>query len=171
DQSGLYLIDAKKSDKYMGYCNGGPSIPNNVGTVQIFTETIAAFVRAKNKGVPKANWLIYEVKLQQIIAHELLHGNNVCHHGEGDEGNPSTYDKPNGLRSGNVNCIMRYDNIGYTILSIPETPGAILCDSRAGTGYNEKGKHIKDALLNRGDCIHQLRVSAKGGIPKICGNK
>ncbi|MBK6635583.1 MAG: hypothetical protein IPG38_15980 [Chitinophagaceae bacterium] len=47
DQGGLYLIDSKKSDKYI-LLQRGPSIPSYVGAVQIFTESIAAMVNAKN---------------------------------------------------------------------------------------------------------------------------
>ena len=81
------------------------------------------------------------------------------------------FDLIHGLRSGNVSCVMRYDNIGTPLSREPEAIGSILCTSAAGTGYNANGQHFQDAATNRGNCKGQIRISAKGGVPKSCGNR
>jgi hypothetical protein len=80
--------------------------------------------------------------------------------------------------------VMRYDNVGDITFPgyIPEPVGSILCSSYEGSGYNKPdtirdnaGKIIKikqngkgDAALKRGDCLHQLRVSARPINPPAC---
>lgn len=87
----------------------------------------------------RTDGLVFETKLPQIVAHELCHALNVYHHGE------RIHDI--GLTSGNLNCIMRYDNYNRT----DETPGTLLCIGIDGANV-EKG---------RGKCLKQIRVSGR----------
>ena len=87
----------------------------------------------------KTDALVFETKLPQIAAHELCHALNVYHHGEKKHAV--------GLTSGNVNCIMRYDNTDRS----DETPGKSLCTGVDGA--NNK--------LDRGRCALQIRVSGR----------
>jgi hypothetical protein len=111
-------------------------------------------------------------KMQAVVAHELLHGNNVCHHGEGNPEVENSFDLKQGLRSGNTSCVMRYDNVGTVLRGFdPEAIGFDLCDSAAGTGYNANGGAFGNAAAKRGNCEGQIRVSGKGNPPKSCGNR
>ena len=117
-----------------------------------------------------------KVKLATVVAHELCHGNNICHHGEGDESVEYDNATRNPLRSGNISCVMRYDNhrkegTGWYVGYLPETPGTILCTSAAGTGYNVNGGAHKDADPGRGNCAGQIRISGVGAIPPPCPKK
>ena len=84
-----------------------------------------------------------------------------------------------GLRSGDVRCIMRYDNVGTPVPNTPnpEAIGSIMCTSATGTGYNtpdtirnnrgqiqrirERGYGNANVKDQRGNCIHQVRISGK----------
>ena len=130
-------------------------------------------------------------KMRSVIAHELLHACNVCHHGEkaanpDDDG--ATMNNLHGLRSGDVACVMRYDNVGTPVDAqcrpvaqkdaVPEAFGNSLCTSATGTGYNTPGSHTErkngvlvtvvdekcfgNAAEHRGNCAGQFRVSGKG---------
>lgn len=98
----------------------------------------------------RTDGLVFDTKLPQIVAHELCHALNVYHHGEKKHAI--------GLTSGNLNCIMRYDNYNRS----DETPGNLLCIGIEGANA-EKG---------RGKCLKQIRVSGRiqteypGGYPK-----
>jgi hypothetical protein len=177
DQAGLYLVDRGKADKLMGLAlssNGKPTTPNFEVEIQIYTDNIKKHCETFK--------LDEKEKTAAVVAHELLHGNNVCHHGEGNEAVEKSHDLPQGLRSGDIYCVMHYDNSGFQrdINYIPEPIGTKLCSSNAGTGYNapenkgkDKEKHLYfgPAAEGKGNCAGQLRVSGRGGQPTSCGNR
>ncbi len=174
EQRGLHLKDHGTHSSLLGIAyssTGQPTVPNAEIEIKVFTTKIHAVVDAKNKGVADKDKLSYADKLAAIVAHELLHGNNVCHHGEGDPDVEKSSDLINGLRSGNVGCVMRYDNVGTPLSKIPEKPGTDMCTSAGGTGYNAGGQRFRNAASGRGNCKGQIRVSGAGGIPKSCGNR
>jgi hypothetical protein len=95
-------------------------------------------------------------QLPTTIAHELGHSVNLIHHGEEalhNHGGSTKSDRAGHETSGDVNCVMRYDNVyeqwchpkvpgpGCCIHSIPEleVPGNTFCDSQTGTGCNASG--------------------------------
>lgn len=184
DQSSIRMINGGRNDKFLGLTetvNNHPAPPNWVKEVNIYTQSIANMARLKA--------LNYNNKLAQVIAHELCHANNVYHHGEGDERNQgnSFYDLPQfgGLRSGNFDCIMRYDNVGTPVPNTPqpEAIGSLLCTSHVGTGYNkpdttfnrrgqiqqirQRGYGNANEKDKRGSCLHQIRISGRDpGYPK-----
>jgi hypothetical protein len=167
DQLGLRLIvdpDSSHSG-LVGYTfttvtPEGPAPPNWVDHISIYTTRLQTACTRKN--------IVYATKLAQIIAHELCHGNNVFHHGEGDAQIDVQADALHGLRSGDVGCVMRYDNTGTTIAGFrPEVIGSALCTSAAGTGYNAQGQHFGNAAAKRGNCTGQIRISGKNaGFPR-----
>jgi hypothetical protein len=113
--------------------------------------------------------------LSNTIAHELGHAIDLWHHGREEEhehGNPKrTSELVGGVTSGNVSCIMRYDNYhtrwchhtgaSWCRHRIPgnETPGNIFCNSSNGTGCNAIRNHFSnDASANRGNCKSHIKV-------------
>lgn len=97
--------------------NGKPTIPNFENEISIYKDKIIE--------VCKKFGLDEKKKIQAVVAHELLHANNVCHHGEGDESVEKSHDLLHGLRSGDIYCVMHYDNSGNNrdIDFIPEPLG------------------------------------------------
>jgi hypothetical protein len=188
-QYGLFLkdyLEEKKGSKLMGKAfnisqkekeRTRPSPPNWEFQIRIYSTAITTFCADKKLNEAE--------KKKQVIAHELFHGCNVCHHGEAP-GESTDFDLPRygGLRSGDVNCVMRYDNMtdGKKFPAnapvLPEKTGDILCSSWAGTGYNKPDtnfvtekitqKGMGDAALNRGACDLQIRISMRGGQPPEC---
>ncbi len=174
EQRGLHLVDKGTHSGLLGIAyssTGQPTVPNAEIEIRLYTTKIKALVDRVNKGVDDKDKLVYADKLAAVVAHELLHGNNVCHHGEGNPEVEKSQDLIHGLRSGNVDCVMRYDNVGTPLSKIPEKPGTTTCASAAGTGYNAGGQRFQDAADKRGNCKGQIRVSGAGGIPKSCGNR
>ncbi len=167
DQMGLHLVDLGDHSSLLGIAFsplGQPTIPNMENQIRIYTGKIQSVAEKRN--------INYTDKLSAVVAHELLHGNNVCHHGEGDPGSENSFDKIRGLRSGNVSCVMRYDNVGTIIQGFnPEEIGSALCNSPSGTGYNASNQRFRDAADKRGNCKGQIRVSGVGKVPKSCGNR
>lgn len=169
DQRGLRLLNLGNHGSLLGIAVSEgklePTIPN-------FEREIRIYVTKINKVIKDRKITDSAGKINAVVAHELLHGNNVCHHGEGDDTKENDFDLPQGLRSGNVSCVMRYDNVGTVRKGFnPEAVGSSLCSSAAGTGYNANGQAYGNAAAKRGDCKHQIRVSGKGGRPKSCGNR
>ncbi len=174
EQRGLHLVDKGTHSSLLGIAyssTGQPTVPNAEIEIRLYTTKIKASVDRVNTGVAEKDKLVYSDKLAAVVAHELLHGNNVCHHGEGDPEIEKAFDLIHGLRSGDVVCVMRYDNVGTPLSRIPEKPGISMCISAAGTGYNAGGLHFQSAAAGRGNCKTQIRVSGAGGIPKSCGNR
>ncbi len=169
NQMGLRLVDKLTHSSLLGIAvsvTNQPAIPNQEVEIIVYSKKIAE--ACKKRGLEDK---IAE-KMRAVIAHELLHGNNVCHHGEGDPGLEKQADAVNGLRSGNVACVMRYDNVGTIIRNHnPEAIGSSLCTSAAGTGYNINGQLFGNAAAKRGNCKTQIRVSGKGNPPRSCGNR
>jgi len=167
NQMGLHLADKHRSGSLLGIAysaTGQPTIPNQEIQIRIYSLKIAESCEARK--IDPGD------KTVQVVAHELLHGNNVCHHGEQDPAVEKSFDLKQGLRSGNVNCVMRYDNVGTVVPGFdPEAIGSGICDSSAGTGYNAAGKLFGDAAAKRGNCKGQIRVSGKVASPKTCGNR
>ncbi len=169
NQMGLRLVDRHRNGNLLGIAystTGQPTIPNQEIEIRIYGLKIAESCDAKKIKEKLAE------KIAAVVAHELLHGNNVCHHGEQDASVENSFNLIHGLRSGNVSCVMRYDNVGTPIKDYdPEAIGSDLCSSPAGTGYNANGKFFQDAGSKRGNCKGQIRVSGKGSPPKSCGNR
>ncbi len=169
DQKGLRLIDKGNHSSLLGIAvmtTNQPGIPNQGIEVRIYSGKIAEVCRKKDMMDKLA------VKIVAVAAHELLHANNVCHHGEQNPETENSFNLRQGLRSGNVSCVMRYDNVGTPIRGFdPEAIGSSLCSSAAGTGYNANGNTFGDAAANRGNCKGQIRISGRGTPPKSCGNR
>ncbi len=140
-----------------------PTRPNEQLAELIFTEKIAAVCIERRIDLNQ--------KIESVTAHELLHGNNVCHHGEGDYRVPGEANRRQGLRSGNMDCVMRYANKDPIPGHPVEPIGSTLCTSPTGTGYNASNRNFGDAAAGRGNCAGQIRISGKGSPPKPCGEK
>ena len=150
NQLGIFLHNAVTHATLLG--NTFPTVapPNWVQKVELYTDRITTFCTARGLNVNE--------KLLQVTAHELGHACNVYHHGEGNPDIPATFNAVHGLRSGNISCIMRYDNV---VIGQAETIGSIFCTSAAGTGTNANNQNFGDAnvRLCRGNCLGQFRVS------------
>lgn len=142
--------------------------PNWIYEIRINKDAI--FGKEKLKGYdPK-------LKLAQVVAHELCHGINICHHGDGDLNKETDFDMINGVCSGDIDCVMRYDNSGTHNMGkngdkvIPETIGSKLCISPVGTGYNTTSKKpgYGDAAPGRGNCLNQMQITGFGIQPIAC---
>ena len=175
DQKGLRLIDAGDNAGLLGIACADNScpLPGTVGPpnwiyeIRIFTKAIARKCTVRGQV-----YIVYKTKLAQVVAHELCHGNNVCHHGDGNPNIEGDFNKINGLRSGEYNCIMRYDNSGTKILpgGAAEIPGNILCTGPLGTEYNTPGRRpgFESAAQGRGNCVEQIQITGVGGKPVTC---
>ncbi|MEO7984440.1 MAG: hypothetical protein ABI688_10200, partial [Bacteroidota bacterium] len=202
-QKGLYLYDGKSDPKHlnrMGIAKsktGSPARPNDEEAIIIYSEAIRRNIhktdsiadswnndpalQLKFKG-KKFGHLDPDAKLATVVAHELLHGNGVWHHGEGDDNLDVSHDAMNGLRSGDISCVMRYDNTGTKIKLpefFPEKPGDNLCTDATGTSYNapemvlDGNKNTKvvdrgygNCRAGRGKCDAQIRISGVDPPPK-----
>jgi hypothetical protein len=151
---------------------GSPAPPNWVKNVAVYKG------RIEKMKLVKDGFLTYTDKSQQVVAHELGHAVNTYHHGEatGSAGNYN-FDVVHGPRSGNVSCIMRYDNkdvfpcqnLQDTEITVGtktrkakvEPTGTIFCTNAAGTGYNANNQCFGDCATGRGNCVHQFRVSGR----------
>ncbi len=166
DQMGLFLKDGGHHSSLLGVAVSRtmePSIPNLEVEIIVYTQKISESCRSRNMGDSIAK------KTAAVTAHELLHGNNVCHHGEGNPALERSADARNGLRSGNMNCVMRYDNTGTAIRGFtPEAVGSDLCTDPAGTGYNAGGNGFGNAAVGRGNCRGLIRISGRVNPPKPC---
>jgi hypothetical protein len=149
-----------------------PAPPNWVKNVAVYKK------RLEDMKLVKDGFLTYTDKSQQVVAHELGHAVNTYHHGEatGTEGNYN-YNVVQGPRSGNVTCIMRYDNkdvapcqnLVETEITVGtktkkakvEPTGTIFCTAAAGTGYNTNNQCFGNCAAGRGNCVKQFRVSGR----------
>ena len=113
------------------------------------------------------------------IAHELGHCVSLKHHGQLPSHNHGpTSDPSGGVTSGDVNCVMRYDNYrliwchvtgaSHCIHKIPrpDNPGTTFCDSQDGNGCNASGSNkdgddcafTNDASADVGECKNRIKV-------------
>ncbi|HXH19135.1 MAG TPA: hypothetical protein VNJ07_08625, partial [Chitinophagales bacterium] len=150
-QRGLHLVDGGNSTELLGIAlgdNNRPNPPNWELRIVVYTNAIQRHCTARR--------LNYNTKLTQVTSHELGHGCNVFHHGETNGAN--------GLRSGDLSCIMRYDNQGAAV----ETPGSIFCTGANGTGANQNpnpNAGFGACANGRGNCIAQFRVNHNTPYP------
>lgn len=112
--------------------------------------------------------------LGSIIAHELSHGCDVPHHGEGaiDPSPQGRLDAAGQTTSGETQCFMRYDNSAdywvqnqqaYAIHAKgkKEPPGDHFCQTTSGNGCNVQtrgGVTAQNDATTGGDCRHKLAV-------------
>ena len=149
DQRGLYLRNGGSHSSLLGIANTTtrqPAPPNWVINVTVYKRKV-------DKVAEKLEINVAD-KLSAVTAHELGHACNTYHHGKSPEGSPGN---KHGVCSGNVSCIMRYDNRCQK----PEAIGSILCTSAAGTGYNAGDANYGNAATGFGNCNAQHRVSGK----------
>lgn len=172
-QHGLWLRNKNMPGLYGMACGGTNGPPKNKTHICINVAVNTAAGEPANR-------------LANSIGHELCHGLNIWHHGEGGNHNCGdgtwnyTANSQGRLTSGNINCIMRYDQYAVawchgaahhnhkyaTITAQPDGSGRItyndpvgtlLCKTSAGTGLNNAGAgHINNAT--RGNCQGQLKV-------------
>jgi hypothetical protein len=181
DQHGLRLVNentGEAADAY-GYTYGdGPGLPRVTVKVAINRDNCTDVGEHANQ-------------LKCTIAHELGHSVNLVHHGEevyvGNvlqvHNHGGTKTEPAGrTTSGDVDCVMRYDNYECTQWCHPkvpgpgccvhsirasgstEAPGTTFCDSQDGTGCNASGSNSdgdacafsNDAQV--GNCKGHIRV-------------
>jgi hypothetical protein len=114
--------------------------------------------------------------LNCTVAHELGHAVYVQHHGDsgwcGDclaRVPKEYYDQSGSLTSGNVTCLMRYNDYGWGwchkvggacdnhARSNPDHPGNTFCTSAIGTGCNVIAGHFRNDA-SRGNCKGQIKV-------------
>ena len=160
EQHGLWLRNRNMPGLYGMSCGGNNGPPRNKTHICI-NKSIC-----EGAGEP-AN------RLSNTIAHELAHGLNVWHHGEGGNHNCGgrTHNSQGKLTSGVENCIMRYDKYAagwchgahhrhsYTNAagSLVDTTGTEFCTSANATGRNNRGAgHVNNA--EKGNCLGQFRV-------------
>ncbi len=172
NQRALRLVDGGDYSGLLGIACGASDCPppgtvappNWIYEIRIYSTAIARACSLRGMN-PKE-------KMAQVIAHELCHGINICHHGEGNPNIEGDFEKLHGLRSGDINCIMRYDNAGkkITLQGTAETIGSDLCSSPEGTGYNLPGNRpgFERARTGAGNCIHQIHVTGAGAKPVPC---
>ncbi|HRZ42891.1 MAG TPA: hypothetical protein P5228_09345 [Bacteroidales bacterium] len=145
-----------------------PAPPNWVYEVRINKNAIEQLEHVK------FGFLTYEDKSQSVVAHELGHAINAPHHGEKTN---NSNDIKHGPRSGDVGCIMRYDNQtvltcqnlapteiiykGKTKKAFVEPVGTKFCTTSDGTGYNSNDSCFGDCAGGRGKCREKLRVSGR----------
>jgi hypothetical protein len=175
-QKGLLIKKANTAEQgLLGYTFAIPPHPDEPGPPNwilrsdIYTANIQNF--STRMGVNLAD------KTNQVCAHELCHALNVYHHGTGTN-DAKGRNTCHGLRSGSMDCIMRYDNLTPTVKGfIPEQIGNILCNSRTGTGYNAHEQCVLpadpdaqngpanisfgNAAAKHGNCIGQIRISCR----------
>ena len=171
-QHGLWLRNQNMPGLYGRACGGANGPPKNKTHICINVAVNTAAGEPANR-------------LANSIGHELCHGLNIWHHGEGGNhacGNASwnfTANSQGRLTSGNISCIMRYDQYAIawchdahhthmyaTLTAQPDGTvnvvyndpvGTMLCKDNAGTGLNNAGAgHINNAT--RGNCQGQLKV-------------
>jgi len=114
-------------------------------------------------------------RLSNTIAHELAHGLNVWHHGEGDNHNCGglSTNRTGRVTCGVENCIMRYDQyaaawchrtphhrhsyVNPATGTSLDNPGTTYCNSSNATGLNDAGAGHRNPAT-RGNCLGQVRV-------------
>jgi hypothetical protein len=156
-QKGLWLIDGreqKDKPKLLGQTYTAEERFKDINTPPNWVAGIAVFTHSIRRYAPRVG-VNAEGLITHVATHELGHGIAMWHHGD-------RILASNGLQSGNVNCIMRYDNVFPD--NIHEAFGSIFCDHPGGTGTNalnpcEVPVCYGDAT--RGDCIHQFRISCR----------
>jgi hypothetical protein len=168
-QHGLWLVDGpftlppNKDEEPKSVL--GIALENGVGNrspvartkIKVDRKKIAERLTKIGKPVPK--------KEQSVVAHELCHGVGCWHHGEavGKVDPAGAWAIPHGRTSGDVDCVMRYENYAQyympagktTVIKIPVWPepvGTTLCDGAKATGYPDPNDGNKVFLNPAGDC-------------------
>jgi len=162
EQHALRLVNERIRGCY-GYCYGdGPGLPKVTNRVAINKKLCTG----KDE---------HADQLSAVIAHEMGHAVNVFHHGEEPNSDHvcggKVTDEGGRVTSGDVTCVMRYDNYNYTQWChvkddgshcrhpIPdeEDPGTTFCDSKRGTDCNFiSNDHRNDATV--GECKTHIRI-------------
>jgi len=178
-QHGLWLREFTQAGLYGMSCAVSMAEPN--GPPRVKTH-VCINKRLCNGRREPAN------RLAGVIAHELCHGLNIWHHGEGLNHNCSdgtwnlSANRVNGVQSGDTTCLMRYDryalswchgtphHVHHYVRITPleggrgrvawlDNPGTTLCTTTNGTGLNNAGAgHINNANAGRGNCRSHLKV-------------
>lgn len=158
-QKGLWLVDGKQSAAKPGLLGQAYTSdarfadvntpPNWVTTIFVYSTAIHKY--CLREGINESE------KLTHVVSHELGHGISMYHHGD-------EIHAMGGLQSGDVDCIMRYDNIPP--FNLGEAIGKTFCIDSKGTGSNaqdpcEVPYCYGDAARGRGNCIHQFRITCR----------
>jgi hypothetical protein len=158
-QKGLWMIDGEQDANKPGLLGHTFSTEERFATVNTPPNWVAGIIvySTSIKNFSERFSLDASTKLAQVVAHELGHGISMYHHGE-------EIRALHGLQSGDMNCIMRYDNV--PLFNTGEAIGQIFCTSPKGTANNalvpcDPPDCYGDAEKGRGDCIHQFRISCR----------
>jgi len=162
DQHGLRLVKEDLGGNVLGQ-----AVHARFGFLPKFVNRVAIDVAAHEGEHANA--------LSASIAHELGHCSHLEHHGSGaahDHGGAKS-DPNGGVTSGNVSCVMRYDNYRSQWCHVVdgnchthaianaynEDPGTTFCNSKSGTGCNNIAGHFNNsAAADRGECKKRIKV-------------
>jgi hypothetical protein len=156
-QKGLRIINGVRNDErpgLLGFTASADPRFNNILTPPNWVLAIVIFPDNIRRYAPRVG-VDVDDKIIQVVSHELGHGISMWHHG-------NTFFQTHGLQSGDVSCIMRYDNVPP--VNIHEPIGTIFCNNRLGTGNNAIIPCFVPVCYGsptRGDCIHQFRISCR----------
>jgi len=155
DQHCLRIVDEVMGPRDQGYTYGKADVPLLPKEVHYVAVHRAIHSTAAD--------------LSCTVAHELGHAVYVQHHGDDGDCGDCNGDQSGSLTSGNVTCLMRYNNYGpgwchkvggachNHARSNPDPPGNTFCTSANGTGCNVIASHFRNDA-SRGNCKDQIKV-------------